>query len=60
VPAEQSEQLAAELDRLGVRYEAHFFDGMSHYLLADRPSDDLDRLYSITTDFLHRTLAPQE
>jgi acetyl esterase/lipase len=59
VPAEQSQLLAAELDQLGVHHEAHFFDGMSHYLLADRPSDDLDRLYNITTDFLRRTLAPE-
>jgi Carboxypeptidase regulatory-like domain/Prolyl oligopeptidase family len=56
VPFEQSEQLAADLGRLGVAYEAHFFDGMSHYLLADRPSADLDRLYAITTDFLRRVL----
>ncbi len=59
VPVEQSEQLAADLDGLGQHYEPHFFDGISHYLLADRPSDDLDRLYSITLDFLDRTLAPQ-
>jgi pimeloyl-ACP methyl ester carboxylesterase len=54
VPFEQSERLAADLSRLGVAYEAHFFDGMSHYLLADRPSVDLDRLYAITVDFLRR------
>jgi hypothetical protein len=60
VPVEQSEQLAADLDTLGLRYEPHFFDGMSHYLLADRPSEDLDRLYSLTIDFLDRTLAPLE
>ena len=30
----------------------------SHYLLTDRASEDLTRLYSITTDFLRRTLAP--
>jgi hypothetical protein len=27
------------------KYEAHFFDGMSHYLYADRPSQDLSMLY---------------
>jgi dipeptidyl aminopeptidase/acylaminoacyl peptidase len=54
VPFEQSERLAADLSRLGVSYEAHFFAGMSHYLLADRPSADLDRLYAITVDFLRR------
>ena len=57
VPFQQSEQLAADLARLGVPCEAHFFDGMSHYLLADRPSQELDTLYALTTDFLHRTLA---
>lgn len=57
VPFQQSELLAVELERLDVTYEAHFFDGMSHYLLADRPSEDLDRLYAITLDFLERTLA---
>ena len=56
VPFQQTEQLAADLTRLGVSYEAHYFDGMSHYLLADRPSEDLTRLYAITTDFLRRTL----
>jgi pimeloyl-ACP methyl ester carboxylesterase len=54
VPFEQSERLAADLGRLGVAHEMHLFDGMSHYLLADRPSADLDRLYAITTDFLRR------
>jgi hypothetical protein len=29
---------------------------MSHYLLADRPSADLDKLYTITVDFLRRVL----
>ena len=56
VPFQQTEQLAADLTRLGVSFEAHYFDGMSHYLLADRPSEDLTRLYAITTDFLRRTL----
>jgi len=56
VPFQQSEQLAADMDQLGVAYEAHFFNGMSHYLLADRPSQDLTELYAITTDFLRRTL----
>jgi dipeptidyl aminopeptidase/acylaminoacyl peptidase len=56
VPFQQTEQLAAELDQLGVTYEAHFFNGMSHYLLADRPSQDLTTLYTLTTDFLRRTL----
>ena len=56
VPFQQSEQLAADLTRLGVPHEAHFFDGLSHYLLADRPSAELTTLYEITLAFLRRTL----
>jgi hypothetical protein len=56
VPYQQSEQLAADLALLGVSSEAHFFDGMSHYLLADQPSKELTDLYDITLSFLQRTL----
>jgi dipeptidyl aminopeptidase/acylaminoacyl peptidase len=56
VPFEQFKRLAADLSHLGVTYEAHFFDRMPHYLLADRPSADLDQLYAITTDFPRRVL----
>ena len=56
VPFQQSEQLAADLARLGVPHEAHFFDGLSHYLLADRPSAELTTLYDLTLAFLRRTL----
>ena len=56
VPFQQSEQLAADLTRLGVPNEVHFFDGLSHYLLADRPSAELTTLYEITLTFLRRTL----
>jgi dipeptidyl aminopeptidase/acylaminoacyl peptidase len=56
VPFQQSEQLDADLTRLGVPHEAHFFDGLSHYLLADRPSAELTELYDLTLDFLRRTL----
>jgi acetyl esterase/lipase len=56
VPFQQSQALAADLSSLGVPYEAHFFDGMSHYLLANRPSQDLTTLFDITTGFLRRTL----
>jgi hypothetical protein len=59
VPFAQSEQLATDLTRMGIPHETHFFDGMSHYLLADRPSQDLTLLYTITTDFLRRTLERQ-
>jgi dipeptidyl aminopeptidase/acylaminoacyl peptidase len=56
VPFQQSEQLAADLSRLGVPHEAYFFDGMSHYLLADQPSAELTNLYDKTLAFLRRTL----
>jgi hypothetical protein len=56
VPFQQSEQLDASLTHLGVPHEAHFFDGLSHYLLADRPSAELTELYDLTLDFLRRTL----
>lgn len=60
VPFQQSELLAAALDQASVDYEAHFFAGMSHYLLADRPSADLDRLYTITLAFLERNMQTNE
>ncbi len=56
VPFEQSQLLVAQLESLGVPYEAHFFDGMSHYLLADRPSAELTWMYNLTLDFLQRTM----
>jgi hypothetical protein len=57
VPFQQSEILAAELDRLGVEYDAYFFDGLPHYLLADEYSAKLDELYTLTLEFLERTTA---
>jgi acetyl esterase/lipase len=56
VPFQQSEQLAADLTRLSVPHEAYFFDGLSHYLLADQPSAELTELYDLTRAFLRRTL----
>jgi hypothetical protein len=56
VPFQQSEQLAADLARLGVPHETHFFDGLSHYLLADRPSAELTELYDLTLAFLRSAL----
>ncbi len=58
VPFQQTELLVDALDEQGARYEAYFFDGMSHYLLADRPSPELDALYRRTTDFLAAVLVP--
>jgi hypothetical protein len=56
VPFQQSEQLAADLTRLDVPHEAYFFDGLSHYLLADRPSAELTNLYDITLAFLRHSV----
>jgi dipeptidyl aminopeptidase/acylaminoacyl peptidase len=56
VPAAQSERLVDALRASGVATEAHFFDGMSHYLRTDQPSPDLDTLYATTLDFLGREL----
>ncbi len=56
IPIAQSEFLVAELERLGVPREVYFFDGMAHYLLADRPSPELDNLYAVTLAFLDKTM----
>jgi dipeptidyl aminopeptidase/acylaminoacyl peptidase len=60
VPFTQAELLADALEQVGAEYEAHFFDGQSHYLLADRPSEQLDMLYSITLDFLAQVMGGEE
>lgn len=60
VPFEQSQMLADTLARHSVPHEAHVFDGMSHYLLADRPSQQLSRLYDLTTAFLERVTGEPE
>ncbi len=59
VPFQQSQILAAELDRIGADYEAHFFAGMSHYLRANEPSEDLTTIYAITLDFLSRVTSDE-
>ncbi len=56
VPFEQSQLLVTRLEQLGVPHEAYFFDGMSHYLLADRPSAELTWIYNLILDFLQRTI----
>jgi acetyl esterase/lipase len=56
VPFQQSEILARELEQAGILYEAFFFDGMSHYLLADEPSEQLDQLYEMTITFLDEVM----
>lgn len=56
VPFQQSELLAAALERSGADYDAYFFDGMEHYLLADEASPQLNQLYERALVFLARVL----
>ena len=56
VPYQQSELLAANLDAVGASYEAHFFDGASHYLMAEGGDEDTQAIYAIALDFLARHL----
>jgi dipeptidyl aminopeptidase/acylaminoacyl peptidase len=54
VPFQQSELLAANLDQVSATFETHFFDGSSHYLLAEDGGADM--LYRISLDFLGKYL----
>ncbi len=56
VPYQQSRLLATNLDQVGAAYEIHFFDGASHYLLAEEGDADAIKIYEITQDFLARHL----
>jgi dipeptidyl aminopeptidase/acylaminoacyl peptidase len=56
VPYQQSELLAANLAQVGATYEVHFFDGASHYLLAEDADADTLKIYRITLDFLAKHL----
>lgn len=56
VPYQQSELLAANLAQIGATYEVHFFDGASHYLLAENADADTLKIYRITLDFLAKHL----
>ena len=56
VPYQQSELLAANLAQVGAPYEVHFFDGASHYLLAENADEDTLKIYRITLDFLAKYL----
>jgi dipeptidyl aminopeptidase/acylaminoacyl peptidase len=50
VPYQQSELLANNLAELDVPHEIHFFEGGSHYLLAE--DGDALEMYRLTLDFL--------
>ncbi len=56
VPYQQSELLAANLAQAGAPHEAHFFDGASHYLLAEDADEATLAIYQLTLDFLARQL----
>ncbi len=56
VPYQQSELLATNLAQAGAAYEVHFFDGASHYLLAENADEDSLAIYHLTLDFLARQL----
>ena len=52
VPYQQSELLTEQLSQVGATYEVHFFDGGSHYLLAEE-SDAL-AIFRISLAFLEK------
>ena len=56
VPYQQSELLAENLTLVGAPHETHFFDGASHYLLAEEGDEDTLKIYRITLDFLAKYL----
>lgn len=56
VPYQQSELLVTNLAEVGAPYEAHFFDGASHYLLAEGEDEATLNIYRITLDFLAKHL----
>jgi dipeptidyl aminopeptidase/acylaminoacyl peptidase len=56
VPYQQSELLAENLSMIGASHETHFFDGASHYLLAEEGDEDALKIYRITLDFLAKYL----
>jgi dipeptidyl aminopeptidase/acylaminoacyl peptidase len=52
VPFQQSELLSANLTRVGVAHQTYFFDGASHYLMAEGSDADTLEIYRITLEFL--------
>ena len=54
VPYQQSELLVENLSLVGAAHEVHFFDGGSHYLLAEEK--DARDIYRIALEFLERHL----
>jgi len=56
VPYQQSQLLAQNLEQVGAPYELHFFDGASHYLMAEGGDADTQKIFGIAIDFLARRL----
>ena len=56
VPFQQSELLSANLAQAGVAHETYFFDGASHYLMAEGGDADTLKIYEITLNFLAKHL----
>lgn len=52
VPFQQSELLSDRLTQMGVAHHSYFFDGASHYLLAEGGDKDTLEIYRLTLEFL--------
>lgn len=57
VPFQQTELLATNLAAVGADHETHFFEGASHYLMAQGGDEDTLLVYRLSLDFLARQLA---
>lgn len=56
VPYQQSELFAHNLNKVGLQPEIYFFEGASHYLLADGGDKDTLEIYRLTLEFLGKHL----
>jgi pimeloyl-ACP methyl ester carboxylesterase len=56
VPYQQSELFAQNLMKVGLKPEVYFFEGASHYLLAEGGDKDTLEIYRLTLEFLARYL----
>jgi dipeptidyl aminopeptidase/acylaminoacyl peptidase len=56
VPYQQSELFANNLNKVGLKVEVYFFDGASHYLLAEGGDKDTLEIYRLTLEFLAKHL----
>jgi dipeptidyl aminopeptidase/acylaminoacyl peptidase len=56
VPYQQSELFANNLAKMGLKSEVYFFDGASHYLMAEGGDKDTLEIYRLTLEFLEKQL----